>query len=74
MRLPSNCQIWCIWKFIRHGGDLHRERSRFGWWNHYAWRPPGGTWRTYEPIKRKLKRPWWNPPVLFFGHVKEGKR
>lgn len=64
----SNCILWAVQQWRRHGGYVAFRRSHYGWWPHALWSPDLKTWLGYSPFDPKLKA---CPPPLFRGHVVE---
>ncbi len=84
MRLPSNCILWALWMWLRHGGYVRFRRSthyifggkKRGWWPHVSWSRDGRHWWSYgppedlPPLYRACLRLGF-PPPLYFGVVRE---
>lgn len=84
MRLPSNCVIWALWMWLRHGGYVRFRRTTYhvmggikrGFWIHLSWSRDGRHWYSYAPPEPP---PRWHrvflavgiAPPLYFGHVRE---
>lgn len=73
--MRSNCLIFAVVQYFRHGGYIIVRRSRYRWVPHFIWAPPGGldkaTVRHYVPVRPGVGRPWqvWRA-VLFRGRVR----
>lgn len=73
----SNCLLFALRMWWRHGGYLIVRRSRYLWLPHFLWAPPGGLRRArvahYVPISPS-RRPWmvWRA-ALFRGRVMRGE-
>lgn len=77
-KAPSNCLIWALQQWWRHGGAVVVVPSSYGWWAHFAYRWPDGSIEEFVPVeipRRFLKDIGWKvwrriPPLLFFGYVR----
>lgn len=66
----SNCLIWAITQFLRHGGYISCRKGRHfgGWYLHFLWaKELSGPWFSYS-VDYEKSFPW----PLFTGNVIEG--
>ena len=71
-KIPSNCYIWCLYKWITNGGKIriYKSRTWIGW--HTTWvNDEGEEWEYTFP--RIRKKPWWYIPILYKGVIKKLK-
>jgi hypothetical protein len=67
--LRSNCFLWAMGQYVRHGGRLVMVSSQWGPWLHAYWIRPDGRAFEFNPTEPKRRRRV--PPALFEGHVQE---
>lgn len=71
MPARSNCLVFALAKWFRHGGYLIVRRSRYGWFPHFLWARDLGELEVeqfvpLDPRRRLL------PPLVFRGWSKRG--
>lgn len=66
--MRSNCLVYAVSQYLRHGGYVIMMHSRFGWWPHFVWSPDMLTFWEFAPPR---KRPRRFPSLWFQGSVKE---
>jgi len=72
INIPSNCYIWCLYKWITKGGKIkvYKSKTWLGW--HTTWiNKEGEEWEYTLP--RMRKKPWWYVPILYKGVIKKVK-
>ena len=74
----SNCLLWALGMWLRHGGYVVVRRTRRtwlggrrGWWPHALWSPDGREHWSYVPPDGQHR---FLPPPLFRGEVREAER
>lgn len=76
--MRSNCFIYALRMWHRHGGYIIIRRSRYLWIPHFLWAPPGGLdgaeLRHFVPVSPS-RRPWmiWRA-LRFEGIVKNSDK
>jgi hypothetical protein len=70
-RVRSNCLIWALGQWKRHGGYLIMRRSHWGPFPHFLWSADLRELQAFEPVgpRRRLL-----PPIWFLGRVIKGAR
>jgi hypothetical protein len=65
----SNCLIFALTKWVKHGGYLVVRKSRWGPFPHFLWSPDLQRFESYVPIDPRKRL---IPPLLFRGRIREG--
>ena len=65
----SNCLVYAIGQWVRHGGYLVLSRSRYGWWPHAEHTHDWRRFSVFVPLGPKRRRAC--PPLWFRGRVVE---
>lgn len=64
----TNCLLWALSRWHKHGGYVVFRRSDYGWWPHLLWTVDLVTFEEFTPTDAKYKRRI--PPLLFVGRVR----
>lgn len=67
--MRSNCLIWALVRWWRHGGYIVVRRSYWGPFPHFLWSRDLKRFWSYQPVSPRHKK---FPPPFFRGEVKEG--
>ena len=64
----SNCYLFAIQQWYRHGGYIVLTKSQYGWWPHAFHSEDLRRFTDFVPLAPKRRR--WLPPLVFRGHIK----
>lgn len=64
----SNCLVYVLRQWWRHGGYVVCYRSHFGWWPHFLWSADLKQFYEFMPTAPKRRRVF--PPLWFLGNIR----
>lgn len=63
----SNCLVFALGRWVRHGGYLVVRKSRNGWWPHFIWSLDLIEFMDFAPHEPQRYK---CPPLLFRGRIR----
>lgn len=69
----SNCVIFALAKWFRHGGYIIARKSRYGWWPHVMWAATLDGVEVQHYLPDDPKHGMWIPPPVFRGRIVVGE-
>ena len=67
----SNCLIFALVKFFKHGGYFIIRKSRVGFWPHFIWSSDLRDAKIEHFVPERYKEGLISPPWLFKGIIKK---